>query len=51
MRYVLATTAEARIEEGLLESQFGPAYADYARRTGRFVPRLAGRLTPRQVAS
>jgi protein-S-isoprenylcysteine O-methyltransferase Ste14 len=49
--YLVATTAEARVEEQLLEARFGPAYADYAQRTGRFVPRLIGRLTARRVAS
>jgi len=29
-----------RYEEGLMLETFGEAYADYARRTGRFVPRI-----------
>jgi len=33
--------AEAQIEEGLLEAKFGAEYREYARRTGRLVPRLA----------
>jgi protein-S-isoprenylcysteine O-methyltransferase Ste14 len=34
---------KARNEERFLERLHGAAYADYCRRTGRFVPRLGGR--------
>jgi protein-S-isoprenylcysteine O-methyltransferase Ste14 len=52
--YLLGARAEAGVEEQLLEARFGSAYADYARRTGRFVPRLAGwgpRLTAPRASS
>jgi protein-S-isoprenylcysteine O-methyltransferase Ste14 len=39
--YLLATRAEAIAEEGILEAHFGPAYRDYAARTGRLLPRFA----------
>jgi protein-S-isoprenylcysteine O-methyltransferase Ste14 len=35
--------AKARNEERFLLSQHGPSYADYQKRTGRFVPRLRAR--------
>ncbi len=36
--YVLGVSAEARVEEELLEAKFGSEYRAYARRTGRFIP-------------
>ena len=38
--YLLGVSAEARVEEELLEAKFGLEYQNYARRTGRFVPSL-----------
>lgn len=32
-----------RSEERMMEAEFGEAYRSYARRTGRFVPRVVGR--------
>ena len=37
--YLLGLSAEASVEEGLLERKFGEAYRDYAARVGRFAPR------------
>lgn len=45
--YVLGATAEARVEERLLEEKFGESYRSYARSVGRFVPRLFGQGRPR----
>jgi len=38
--YVLGVSAEARVEEELLQAKFGSTYRDYANRSGRFLPRL-----------
>jgi len=37
--YLLGLSAEAAVEERLLEGKFGQAYRDYAARVGRFAPR------------
>ena len=37
--YLLGLSAEAAVEERLLEGKFGEAYRDYAARVGRFAPR------------
>jgi protein-S-isoprenylcysteine O-methyltransferase len=39
---LLGILLQARSEEDLLASKFGPAYQHYAGRTGQFVPRLWG---------
>src|SRR5712691_5530010 len=36
--YLLGLSAEASVEERLLEGKFGQAYRDYVTRVGRFVP-------------
>jgi protein-S-isoprenylcysteine O-methyltransferase Ste14 len=41
--YALGARAQATIEERVLTARFGPSYAAYASRVGRFVPRLTGR--------
>ena len=38
--YVFGATLQSRVEDGLLESQFGEQYRRYAAHVGRFVPRL-----------
>lgn len=40
---LFAITAQARLEEELLEGKFGIAYKGYAQRTGRFLPRFGKR--------
>ena len=37
---VAGSPMAVRMEEGLLQSKFGPAYEAYAQQTGRFIPRL-----------
>ena len=41
--HIMLMHIKARHEERFLLERHGPAYADYCRRTGRFVPRLFGR--------
>jgi protein-S-isoprenylcysteine O-methyltransferase Ste14 len=42
LAFTLIVAARLKNEEHLMAEKFGPAYQDYMRRTGRFLPRLKG---------